>query len=147
MSENKNKKRLMMAQLKNTFVFLKNWAIPVLSFFIFVFSIQFAVNVQYNFLPMTAFEPRTSGIRSNHSTNWATTTAQYPFVRIALDTCSWSIQNKNLNFEKGIFLVTQNPAFSNETWLLSFYARRVWSFRGLGPTLKEVFCYICSIAV
>ena len=27
------------------------------------------------FLPMTGFEPRTSGIGSDHSTNWATTTA------------------------------------------------------------------------
>ena len=26
---------------------------------------------------MTGFEPRTSGIESDHSTNWATTTAQF----------------------------------------------------------------------
>ena len=31
---------------------------------------------------MTGFEPRTSGIGSNHSTNWATTTAQDIFVDI-----------------------------------------------------------------
>ena len=36
-----------------------NWPIPVSFFFIFVFSIQLIVNVQYNFLPMTAFEPET----------------------------------------------------------------------------------------
>ena len=29
-----------------------------------------------NFLPMTGFEPRTSGIRSHRSTNWATTTSR-----------------------------------------------------------------------
>ena len=32
---------------------------------------------KYNFLPMTGFEPWTSGIRSDRSTNWATTTAHY----------------------------------------------------------------------
>ena len=42
---------------------------------IFVFSIQLTVNVQYKFLPMTGFEPRSSEIGSDHSTNWATTTA------------------------------------------------------------------------
>ena len=42
---------------------------PASFFFIFVFSIQLAVNVQYKFLPMTGFEPWTSGIRSNLSTN------------------------------------------------------------------------------
>ena len=38
-------------------------------FFIFVFSIQLTVNVQYKFLPMTGFELRTSGIGSDCSTN------------------------------------------------------------------------------
>ena len=33
------------------------------------------VNIQYKFLSMTDVEPRTSGIGSNSSTNWATTTA------------------------------------------------------------------------
>ena len=49
--------------------------IPGLFFFIFVFSILLTVNVQYKFLPMTGFEPLTSRIGSNLSTNWATTTA------------------------------------------------------------------------
>ena len=31
-----------------------------LFFFVIVFSIQLTVNVQYNYLPMTRFEPRTS---------------------------------------------------------------------------------------
>ena len=57
-------------------VFLKKWAIPGLFFFIFVFSIQLTVNVQYKFLLMTGFKPQTSGIGSNRSTNWATTTRQ-----------------------------------------------------------------------
>ena len=45
------------------------WAIPGLYFFIFVFSIQLTVNVKYKMLPMTGFEPRTSGIGSDRSTN------------------------------------------------------------------------------
>ena len=49
------------------------WAISGLFFFIFVFSNT--VHVQYKFLPMTGFKPWTSGIRSAHSTTWATTTA------------------------------------------------------------------------
>ena len=43
----------------------KKWAI----FVIFVFSIQLTVNVQHNFLPMTGFEPQTSGVGSDRSTN------------------------------------------------------------------------------
>ena len=45
-------------------------------FLIVVFSIQLTVNVQNKILPMTYLEPRTSGIGSNHSTNWATIIAQ-----------------------------------------------------------------------
>ena len=40
-----------------------------------LFSLFNAVNYQYIFLPMTEFELRTSEARSNHSTNWDTTTA------------------------------------------------------------------------
>ena len=47
----------------------KNWAIPGLFFFIFVFLKQLTVNVQYKCLPMTGFEPQTSGIGSKSSTN------------------------------------------------------------------------------
>ena len=65
---------LPMPQFKLDF-FFKKWAIPGLFFFIFVFSIQLTVNVQYNFLLMTGFEQQTSGNGSNRSTNWATTTA------------------------------------------------------------------------
>ena len=55
---------------------VKKWAIPDLVFFIFVFLVQLTVNVQYNFLPMTGFKLRISGIGSDRSTNWVTTTAQ-----------------------------------------------------------------------
>ena len=51
------------------------WAIPGLFFFIFAFSIQWIVNAQYKFLPMSGFKLRTSEIGSDRSTNWTTTTA------------------------------------------------------------------------
>ena len=54
-------------------LFLK-WAIPCFFFFIFVFSRQLTVYVQFNFLPMTGFELWTSGIGRNRSTHWDTTT-------------------------------------------------------------------------
>ena len=41
-------------------------------FFIFVFSI---VQLIDKILPMSGFELQISGVRSNRSTNWATTTA------------------------------------------------------------------------
>ena len=50
-------------------------AISVLFFYIFVFSIQLTVNVQYKMLPMTGFKQWTFGIRSDCSTNYVTTTA------------------------------------------------------------------------
>ena len=61
--------------LKFSMSFFKKWAIPGLFFFIFVFSIQLRINIQYKILPMTGFEPWTSWIGSDPSTNWATTTA------------------------------------------------------------------------
>ena len=57
--------------------FLKKWAIPGLFLFIFVFSIQLILNKMLNkILPMTGVDPRTSGIDSDRSTNWATTTSR-----------------------------------------------------------------------
>ena len=45
------------------------WANPALFLFIFFFSIQLTVNIQYEFLPITGFEPRTFGVGSDRSTN------------------------------------------------------------------------------
>ena len=42
------------------------------------------INVRYKSLPMIRFEPRTSGIQSNRSTNWATTIAQWYACLIAM---------------------------------------------------------------
>ena len=58
--------------------FLKNGPLPA-SFSLFL-SFQYTVDSKKmldlnNFLPMTGFEPRTSGIGSDCFTNWATTTA------------------------------------------------------------------------
>ena len=53
------------------------WAIPGFFFFIFVFSIQLTVNkCSKQIFPMTWFEPRTSGVETNCSTNWARITVQ-----------------------------------------------------------------------
>ena len=46
-------------------------------------SLFLAENVQYNFLPMTGIKPQTSGIGSDRSTNWATTTAANLFFKWA----------------------------------------------------------------
>ena len=54
--------------------FLKNWAIPSLFFFFSYCQYSWQkTNVLYKSLPMTGFKPLTSGLRSNRSTNWATT--------------------------------------------------------------------------
>ena len=67
---------VMLPLTKQFNVLLFNGPLPASFFFIFVFSIQLTVKFQYNFLPMSGFEPRTSGIGigSDRSTNWAATT-------------------------------------------------------------------------
>ena len=48
----------------------KRWAIPGLFFFIFAFSIiQLVDKLADEFTPMTGFEPQTSGVGRNRSTN------------------------------------------------------------------------------
>ena len=60
-------------------LFFFKWAIPGL--FSLFSSFQYTVdckqmfNINNKFLPMTGFEPRTSGIGRDRSTNWATTTS------------------------------------------------------------------------
>ena len=59
----------------------KKWAIPGLFFLYFrlfnTVDSRWKLNVRYKCLPMIRFEPQTSGVWSDRSTNWATTTALF----------------------------------------------------------------------
>ena len=89
-------------------VFL-NGPFTAIFFFIFVFSIHSwqLTNVQYinKVLPMTGFEPQTSGIGSDHSTNWATTTA-HKWHHLNLFAAQVSLPNNNNSQFIGATLVT-----------------------------------------
>ena len=83
--------------------FLKKRAIPGLFYLFSLF--QYTVDskqMSNNFLPMTGFKPRTSGIGSNRSTNWAT------------QPMPWATQPlpKNLHFRQG-FRFRLSPLASN----------------------------------
>ena len=58
---------------------------------------------------MSGFEPRTSGIGSNRSTNWATTTARYEPLAVALLNltadryCEWSAALQMVNADRFSF--------------------------------------------
>ena len=89
-------------QLKLLF-FKKNGPFPA-SFYLFS-SFHYTVDskqMSNNFLPMTGFKPRTSGIGSNRSTNWAT------------QPMPWATQPlpKNLHFRQG-FRFRLSPLASN----------------------------------
>ena len=45
--------------------------------------------VKYNFLPMTGFKLRTSGVGSDHSTDWAKTTVQFRFSLFEFNSNGW----------------------------------------------------------
>ena len=63
----------------NWWILIKRWAIPGLFFFIFVF---FIVKLVDKIMPMPGFEPRISGVGSNRSPDWTTTTAQRMLIKI-----------------------------------------------------------------
>ena len=95
--------------------FLKR-AIPGLFFLYFRLfnTVDKQLNVRYKSLPITGSEPRISGVGSNQSTNWATTTAR----------------------RKAKFLV----AIKNEFWLifgLSFLHPE-WVHKTANPDAKEI---------
>ena len=77
---------------------VKKWAIPDLVFFIFVFLVQLTVNVQYNFLPMTGFKLRISGIGNDRFTNWATSIT----LEIYLSTIKMFINFKIATWGEGV---------------------------------------------
>ena len=66
-----------MAQLKFKPKVFLNWPSPASFFFIFVYHVQLTVNKCSKKSPMTAFEPRISGVGSDCAANWSTTTAQH----------------------------------------------------------------------
>ena len=78
---------------------------PASIFFIYNFSIELTVTVQYNFLPMTGFKLQTSGIRSNHSPNW---------VELSLSSSSWQKNRgqksmfESLQFSESNSVITKN---------------------------------------
>ena len=53
-------------------------------------------NVQYKFFLMTGFEQWTSGIGSDRSTNWATTTAQEGLFDGSLRRQSWYVPSHSV---------------------------------------------------
>ena len=78
--------------LNECWIYNENWiftnvflwlAIPCLFFFIFVFSnVQLVDKISL----ISGFERRISGVRSDHSTNWATTTAPSVFFDLSFRT-------------------------------------------------------------
>ena len=102
---------------RRAFPIFLNWAIPGLFLFIFAFSIELTVNVQYKFLPMTGFKPGTSEMGSDHSTNWATTTAQWAFP-ILLQVSSHVQQQQHQLKQKQeqlVCFVIRNASIQNAT--------------------------------
>ena len=61
--------------------FFKKWTNSGLFFFYFHLFNTVDSKLVISSLPKTGFEPRTSGVGSDHSTNWATTTARQPKER------------------------------------------------------------------
>ena len=77
---------------------------------------------------MTGFKPRTSGIGSDHSTNWATTTAQlskclFRINRLSIDRLDnrpfWYRKVKHCHFLKQVF------ARLHKTWFLCHYLKQI----------------------
>ena len=95
------------------------WAISGLFFFIFVFSIQLTVNiVQYNFLPMTGFKLRTSGIESKCSTNCATTTAQFQDILLMV-LLPGSCKPYRHEYENILLYIIKPYSHTNGLWTLT----------------------------
>ena len=108
----------------------KKWAISGLFFFIFVFSIQLTVNVQYKCLAIAGFEPRTSGIGSDCSTNWATP-LPFPLIfntglKIHLKQC---LQRSGHSTEVPSY--TWNPWFESHPYYIF-----LWPFDAENTTIK-----------
>ena len=69
--------------LQPSIIFLNGPFLDSFSLFsTFIYSWQKQINVRYKSLQMTGFKLRTSGVRSDCSTNWATTTARPSLIVI-----------------------------------------------------------------
>ena len=121
-----------MLSLGKVFLY-KRMAILGLFFFIFIFSKQLTVNVQFNFLLMTGFELRTTGTGSNRSTNWATTTAHIrslSFLKNGPTPASFSFifglfKQTSLQFLQQIIFYRIQPVTPHR----SFYRRSKWEVK------------------
>ena len=114
--------------------------------FIFVFSIQLTVNIQYIFLPMTGFERQTSGIGSDHSTNWATTTAlQQLFTLINYSKSCWNSSSSN-ETSVTVFLKFKQPNFSKSCPKLdtAIITEIIKLFYIGSPKNCHIFSYFCA---
>jgi len=89
------------------------------------------------FLPMTGFEPRTSGIGSDRSTNWATTTAQMSkfsaskyFVKVSNNDWNLEVFSTGRNIFKLFF---QNSGFYWKRTVFTAIKHTVHLFRNFVP--------------
>ena len=75
-------------------LFFKKWMFP--ASFSTVKNTKF---VNYTILPMTGFEPRTDGIRSDHCANWSPTTARrrFPFESLTIKIYSIAFEKPRLS--------------------------------------------------
>ena len=109
-------------------------AISGLFFFIFVFSIHLTVNKWcIKSLLMTGLKPRTSGVESNQSINWATTTAHDCFFTWGPEfkTSSLAILIEHLFFdycaEKTKIKTNMNNRLQYVNRLLNFRGTILWN--------------------
>ena len=87
------------------FSFLKMHSRPLFLYFR-LFTTQLTVNKIFDInklMPMIGFEPRTSGIGSDLSTNWATTTSQLNFFHLKSNLnhiCLWIVERAKISKKK-----------------------------------------------
>ena len=117
--------------------FLKN--VPFPAYFYFYFSsFQYTVDSKQmfnikTFLPMTGFDPWTSGIVSDRSTNWATTTA------LRFDSLLKSFYFVFLSY------ISTNSSFQRSRYLGYNQCDQIWHNCALLGNILEVFDYILRV--
>ena len=91
----------------------------------------------YKFLPMTGFEPQTSGIGSDRSTNWATTTSQLQNLFITSVPAkqlkiTFKINSWGLVVYEQCDLIWQNLATLQQH-------KKLWPFRNDSNSIWQIF--------